>query len=94
MAYCSSCGKEVSDSVNFCPDCGGNLNPNASLHDGGHIHRPRSAWWYLVPILFSIIGGIIAYFVMKDDDPPKAKNCLIIGIIVFTIGLITVPFGF
>jgi len=32
--------------------------------------------------------GIIAYFVIKNDDPSKAKNCLWIGMILFAIGFI------
>lgn len=49
--------------------------------------RRRSSWWFLLPILFSIIGGVIAYFVIKEDDPKKAKNCLLLGAILTAIGL-------
>ncbi len=49
--------------------------------------RPRSNWWYLLPILFSIIGGVISYFVIKNDDLKKAKNCLCVGLIL-SFGLI------
>jgi hypothetical protein len=49
--------------------------------------RRRSSWWFLLPILFSIVGGIIAYFVIKDDDPKRAKSCLWLGIILTTIGI-------
>ena len=48
-------------------------------------HR-RSGLWYLLPIFFGIIGGVIAYFVIKQDDPDKAKNCLYLGIIITAIG--------
>lgn len=48
--------------------------------------RRRSAWWFLLPILFNVIGGIIAYFVIKEDDPKRAKNCLLLGIILTAIG--------
>ncbi len=44
--------------------------------------RPRSNWWYLLPILFSIIGGVISYFVIKNDDLKKAKNCLCVGLVL------------
>ncbi|MEM3064019.1 MAG: hypothetical protein QW177_01445 [Candidatus Nitrosotenuis sp.] len=47
--------------------------------------RKRSAWWFLLPILFNVIGGVIAYFVIKDDDPKRAKNCLLLGIILTAI---------
>ncbi|MFN3653955.1 MAG: hypothetical protein ACK4TO_01330 [Candidatus Nitrosotenuis sp.] len=48
--------------------------------------RRRSAWWFLLPILFNVIGGVIAYFVIKEDDPKRAKNCLLLGIILTVIG--------
>ncbi len=47
-----------------------------------------SAWWYLLPILFGIIGGVIAYFVIKQDDPIKAKNCLKLGLVLLIIDII------
>jgi len=47
--------------------------------------RIRSRWWYLLPIFFNIIGGVIAYFILRDDDPKKAKNCLWLGIVLIAI---------
>jgi len=56
--------------------------------------RKRSSWWFLLPILFGIIGGIIAYFVIKEDDPKRARSCLYLGIILAAIwiSLFIVPF--
>ena len=48
----------------------------------------RSRWWYLVPIFFGLIGGIIAYFAIRRDDPQKAKKCLWVGIILTGINII------
>jgi len=45
--------------------------------------RQRSRIWYLLPIIFSIFGGVIAYFIIRQDDSSKAKNCLWLGIILF-----------
>jgi len=50
--------------------------------------RTRSRWWYLLPILFTIFGGIISYFAIRHDDPKKARNCLILGIILAVIPFI------
>ena len=50
--------------------------------------KPRSNWWFLLPIFFGIIGGIIAFFVLRHDDPRKAKNCLYLGIALMVIGII------
>ncbi|MHA7733750.1 hypothetical protein [Nitrosopumilus sp. S6] len=50
--------------------------------------RPRSNLWFLLPIFFGIIGGIIAYFIIRNDDPKKAKNCLYLGIALMITGLV------
>jgi len=38
--------------------------------------------WYLVPILFSLLGGLIAYIALKDRDEGMADSCLVLGIVV------------
>ena len=50
--------------------------------------KPRSNAWYLLPIFVGIIGGIIAFFILRRDDPPKARNCLYIGLVMMSIGII------
>ncbi len=47
--------------------------------------KKRSVLWYVLPALLSIVGGIISYLVLKNDDPEKAKNCLWLGIILFAL---------
>ena len=56
------------------------------------VTKPRSPLWYELPLLFSIVGGIIAYFILKKDDPVKAKRCIILGV-VFMIPLVLVLFS-
>lgn len=58
-------------------------NHNNSNNNSGGI--PRSAWWFLLPVLLGIIGGIIAYFVLRSDDPRKARDCLLLGVILTVI---------
>jgi uncharacterized membrane protein len=50
--------------------------------------KPRSNAWFLLPVFLGIIGGIIAYFVLRNDDPHKAKNCLYLGLVLMGIGII------
>ena len=50
--------------------------------------KRRSGLWYLLPILFGIIGGVIAWFVIKEDDPIKAKDCLYLGIVLLIIDIV------
>jgi hypothetical protein len=45
--------------------------------------QEKSRIWYILPILFNIFGGLVAYFSLRHDDPSKAKNCLWLGIILF-----------
>src|SRR2546422_5194096 len=44
-------------------------------------NRPSSAW-FLAPVFFGIIGGLIAYVGVRDRDESMAKRCLIIGFLV------------
>ena len=50
-------------------------------------YKQRSKAWYLLPIFLGIIGGIIGFFVLRNDSPKMARNCLIIGIITIAIGI-------
>ena len=47
--------------------------------------RQRSNWWYLLPIFLGIIGALIAYFALRNDDRKKAKKCLYLGLILWAI---------
>jgi len=49
--------------------------------------RTRSNFWFLLPIFLGLIGGIIAFFVLRQDDPRKAKNCLYLGIVLAMMGV-------
>ena len=66
---------------------GGNSNPqpryNNSQRNGPYVGV--SAAWWLLPIFFSFIGGIIAWACVKDRDPRMAKNCLILGIAITVV---------
>lgn len=49
------------------------------------VSRPCSRLWYLLPILTfpfggaNIIGGIIAWYFVKDDDLALGRKCLVLG---------------
>ena len=44
-----------------------------------------SNFWYLLPIFFGIIGGIIGYFAIRDRDRKMAKNLLIVSIVILVV---------
>ncbi len=45
-----------------------------------------SGLWYLVPIVFSLLGGLVAYVALRDRDENMAGKCLGLGIVVFILG--------
>jgi len=47
---------------------------------------PRS--WYLLPLLFGLLGGLLAYLLLQERDVDEAKTTLYIGIFIFIIQLI------
>ena len=49
-----------------------------------------SGAWYLVPLFFGIIGGIIAWAVNKDKDPKRARNLLIFGLLWSIVPIIII----
>ena len=50
----------------------------------------RSRWWFLLPITLQFVGGIIAYFALRQDDPAKARNCLLLGAVLTALWVATV----
>ena len=47
-----------------------------------------SAAWYLLPICFWILGGIISYACLRKRDPGRTRNTLILGSVLSIIPLI------
>jgi hypothetical protein len=43
--------------------------------------EPISGWWWLLPIFLAWIGGLIAYFVLKDRNQKTAEHMLIFGVV-------------
>ena len=79
--WCRNCGAEIDVRAYVCPKCGVRTWQLPDI-------EPVSDWWYLVPIFFGIIGGLIAYVAAKDDDPYMAKNLLIVGIVSSFIAIV------
>jgi len=49
--------------------------------------KRRSRAWYILPIIFHLLGGVISYYAVRKDDPVLAKNCLKIGAILLVLQL-------
>jgi len=73
--FCKNCGHEMSSTDNnFCSKCGKSVNDEKeSIREptkGGvslvsPVNTPRSYAWYLLPIVLGLLGGVIAYFVLR-----------------------------
>ena len=42
--------------------------------------QKASNWWYLLPIIFGILGGLYAWFRIRKTDPRKARMIIIFGL--------------
>ncbi len=91
--FCTSCGNQMLGSAQFCTNCG--KSPNATIQSNASKYQQYSqpapsvsGIWYLLPILFGLLGGIIAWIGIRKRDSSKARNCLILGVIVTIIVII------
>lgn len=83
--FCGNCGAKINSKAIICPNCG--------VQQLG-LKENVSSLWYLVPLFFGFIGGIVAWAVNKDRDPKKARNMLIFGIIwTVLLGVLMVLLG-
>jgi uncharacterized membrane protein len=64
----------------FCPNCGAEVAAERVEVPERARQKPTAAW-YLVPFFFGILGGIVGYVAVKDDDKGMANNLLIFGIV-------------
>ena len=53
--------------------------------------RPTRAW-YLIAVILPVIGGIVGYFAVKNDDQDMANNLLIASILVAFLVFVLIPF--
>jgi hypothetical protein len=93
--FCPNCGAQIHSNSEFCSFCGAkqpdyrpDLHTPPSKYQrtrSGIENEHVSSLWYLAPLLLAVIGGIVAWYVNKDKDPGKARNFLILGVILTLI---------
>ena len=70
VKVCMKCGGEYDSAVGFCPSCG----------------KDKTSWaWWLLPLFFTWVGGLVGWGVLKDRDGGKAKGLLILGCVMIPI---------
>jgi RNA polymerase subunit RPABC4/transcription elongation factor Spt4 len=80
---CQNCRTLIKEELRICPHCGRDPSqpPTYEYRSAEYYYQPSSAW-YLAPLLFAILGGIIGYLGVKDDDKDMANNMLILGMVM------------
>ena len=54
--------------------------PGYTIEEAIELATKKSNFWYILPIVFGIVGGIIAAAIIRNSDPKKSLICAIIGI--------------
>ncbi len=91
--------KQVGENDNFCPLCAKPLRakneqlpppPPPPTNAGAQPEKKEkvSNAWFLVPLIFSIVGGIVGYVMLRKRDRNKANLMIGIGCIVFIIEIL------
>jgi hypothetical protein len=87
---CTSCSKSICykcleqvGGKNYCGDCASAL---FGEHDALAVQQ-TSLWWYLLPVLLGIVGGVIGYLFLRKIDPKRAADLLLTGLIFNAIWL-------
>jgi Na+/proline symporter len=86
---CLACRTELQEKV-YCQPCANKLFVSKSEVQPARVETAPvvhsvSGWWWLLPIFFTWLGGLIAWAVTKDKDPKKARSMLILGIVLAVI---------
>ena len=86
---CPTCSKEIVEDSKFCVFCGNPVFPKQKeTTRTSPFKEGVSSAWYLLPIFLGLIGGIIAWAVIRDRDSKKARKMLIVAVILTVMPLI------
>jgi len=85
---CKYCGNELpSPDADICTKCGKIVEKPKTTENNSQPTKRTSKAWYLVPIFFGIIGGLVMFLVLRDENKIMAKKGLILGIIMSVVGI-------
>jgi hypothetical protein len=94
---CIACRTELQEKV-YCQPCANKLFVHKDLVQPAKVEtvvtaptiQSVSGWWWLLPIFFLWLGGLIAWAVNKSKDPRKSKSMLVWGIVLTVIWMVLV----
>ena len=88
MKYCTNCGKELSDEMIFCPDCGhatdlasNNAPSKPPMEDKVHIGLCVLA--FFIPLF-----GLIYWLIARNETPKKANAVGLTALISWIINIV------
>ena len=87
MTDCYFCKRKLPEGKTYCTHCD-HTTSSENPFETTPVYKRRSNAWYLLPIFFGIIGGVIAIIILRNDDITKGVYCLIIGIVLMIVGIV------
>ncbi|MFA5309416.1 MAG: zinc ribbon domain-containing protein [Dehalococcoidales bacterium] len=84
--YCTHCGNTIPADSAFCNRCGTATTPGTSRTQPppaapATAGKSYAAWW-LLGIFLGIIGGVIAWSSLKNENPTVARRILMFGLFI------------
>lgn len=83
---CPKCGTPNNPDSKFCENCGTRIGqqPGSSTSQAltEKASKKTSAAWWILPFLLGWVGGLVAWAIVRADDKAKARNLLILGIVM------------
>jgi predicted amidophosphoribosyltransferase len=90
---CPSCKSINSPEQTVCHNCTKPFSLTGyETHTSYHRYEKPSAMWYLVAFLLGLVGGLIAYVAIKDEDPSMGNTCLALGFLTTLFGVAIIWF--
>jgi len=56
--------------------------------------KKRSLLWYVLPVFFQVIGGLVVYYKLRKSDATTARNSLFVRIALSVVTTVVVAFPY